>query len=124
MKKSMSLLLAISFCAFASEITAYYNPSCGCCSKYFSKLERDGFKVKRVEVSPERLMEIKSQLSVPPQLRSCHTMVYEGRFIEGHVPPEGIKRILRDKNLRGVASTHGKASAIGDYEKQYEIVRR
>lgn len=124
MRKIALLFVLCGFSAFASEITAYYSPSCGCCSKYFSRLERDGFKIKRVEVSPDKLMEIKSQLAVPPQLRSCHTMVYEGRFIEGHVPPEGIKKVLKDKSLKGVASVHGKDSAMGRYEKQYELVRR
>ncbi len=124
MRKFVLLVLLSGFCAFASEITAYYSPSCACCSRYFSKLEKEGFKVKRVEVSPDKLMEIKSQLSVPPQLRSCHTMVYENRFIEGHVLPEGVRKVLKDKSLRGVASTHGKASAMGGYEKHYEIVRR
>lgn len=123
--KSLALLLGLfAFQALAGELTAYYSPSCGCCSKYFSRLERDGFRIKRVEISPERLMEIKSQLGVPPQLRSCHTMVYEGRFVEGHVPPEGLRKVIKDRSLKGVASPHGRDSAMGGYERQYEMVRR
>ncbi|MEJ5338462.1 MAG: DUF411 domain-containing protein [Aquificaceae bacterium] len=124
MKTLAFLLSLLAFQALAGELTAYYSPSCGCCSKYFSRLERDGFNVKRVEVSPERLMEIKSQLGVPPQLRSCHTMVYEGRFIEGHVLPEGVRRVIKDRSIRGVASSHGKKSAYGSYEESYQIVER
>lgn len=121
MKRAILLLLLPIF-AIAEELLAYYSPSCGCCTSYFSKLEKEGFRVKKVAVSPERLMEVKSQLGVPPQLRSCHTMLYKGRFVEGHVPPEGIKSLAKDKNLLGVASPHGIKSAKGGYEKNFFLV--
>ncbi|WP_448584666.1 DUF411 domain-containing protein [Thermocrinis sp.] len=121
---SFVLFLVFSFFAFAkSEITAYYNPNCGCCNSYFSKLEREGFRIKRVKVSNEELDKIKNQLSVPLNLRSCHTMVYQGRFIEGHVPPEGVRLALGEKSIKGVASPHGVKSGRGGYEDKYEVVR-
>jgi len=50
-------------------------------------------------------------------------MVYEGRFIEGHVPPKGVSLVLREKNIKGVASPHGVKSGRGGYEDNYEVVR-
>ncbi|WP_333784791.1 DUF411 domain-containing protein [Thermocrinis sp.] len=74
-------------------------------------------------MSNEELDKIKNQLNVPLSLRSCHTMVYQGRFIEGHVPPEGVSLVLKDKGVKGVASPHGVKSGRGGYEDKYEAVR-
>jgi hypothetical protein len=78
---------------------------------------------KNVKVSNEELDRIKNQLNVPLNLRSCHTMVYEGRFIEERVPPKGVSLVLREKNIKGVASPHGVKSGRGSYEDNYEVVR-
>jgi hypothetical protein len=124
MNRLLALLLSIfAFALAKQEIVAYYNPGCGCCSSYFSKLEKEGFRIKKVKVSNEELDRIKNQLNVPLNLRSCHTMVYEGRFIEGHVPPKGVSLVLREKNIKGVASPHGVKSGRGGYEDNYEVVR-
>lgn len=124
MVKFLCATLFITLLAFAKEeITAYYDPGCGCCTSYFSRLEKEGFKIKRVKVSGTELMEIKSKAKVPPELRSCHTMLYQGRFIEGHVPPEGVRLVLRDKSIKGVASPHGQKSARGMYEDEYKVVK-
>jgi hypothetical protein len=120
----LALLLSLfAFVLAKQEIIAYYNPGCGCCSSYFSKLEKEGFRIKKVKVSNEELDRIKSQLKVPLNLRSCHTMFYEGRFIEGHVPPKGVSLVLRKKNIKGAASPHGVKSGRGGYEDNYEVVR-
>lgn len=121
--KPILVLLTLYTIAFSGEIVAYYTPSCSCCVSYFSKLEREGFRIRKEEKSPEELMKIKSQLRIPPQVRSCHTVVVEGRFVEGHVPPEGIRKLLKEKDFRGVASTHGRKSAMGGFEESYYLVK-
>jgi len=50
-------------------------------------------------------------------------MVYNGMFIEGHVPPKGVRLVLREKNIKGVASLHGVKSGRGGYEDNYEVVK-
>ena len=95
----MKLLFILIFSLFAyakQEIIAYYNPGCGCCSSYFSKLEKEWFLIRKVKVSGAELDRIKNGLKIPLELRSCHTMVYQGRFIEGHVPPEGVRLVIKD----------------------------
>ncbi|WP_448587754.1 hypothetical protein [Thermocrinis sp.] len=72
------LLIVFSSTFPKQEITAYYNPGYGCCTSYFSKLEKEGFVIKRVKVSNEELDRVKNRLNIPLNLRSCHTMVYEG----------------------------------------------
>ncbi|HEU4340222.1 MAG TPA: DUF411 domain-containing protein [Candidatus Binatia bacterium] len=34
---------------------------------------------------------------MPPKLYSCHTALIEGYVIEGHVPADVIKRLLKEK---------------------------
>lgn len=109
--------------AFSKEITAYYNPNCGCCHKYFKRLEEKGYKITRVEISSDLLFKKKDQLGVPVNQRSCHTMQIGEKFIEGHVPVEGIEVLLKDKKAKGVYSPHGTLSGWGKEETQYFLIR-
>ncbi len=118
----LSLALSGSLMASEIEITAIYNPNCGCCHKYFQLLESKGFKVKRKVVSQNQLYEAKNKLGVPVDKRSCHTMVVNGKFVEGHVPTEGIKKLLESKNAKGVFSPHGTLSGWGREESGYELI--
>ena len=122
--KGLLLAFAIAFSglSFAKEITAFYNPGCGCCHKYFKRLEEKGFKVNRIEVSQDELFKKKDELGVPVNKRSCHTMVMGDKFIEGHVPAEGIKALAESKKARGVYSPHGTLSGWGMEEKDYELI--
>lgn len=76
-------------------ITVYRDASCGCCSKWIDHLDRHGFNVKDRVV--DNLGSIKYQNRVPANMASCHTAVIDGYVIEGHVPADDIKRIIRDR---------------------------
>ncbi|WP_457601652.1 DUF411 domain-containing protein [Hydrogenivirga sp.] len=123
--RKLLLTLLVGFVAFgfSREITAFYNPNCGCCHKYFKRLEKKGYKLNRVEVSPDELFKKKDELGVPVDKRSCHTMVMGGRFIEGHVPTEGIEALMKDKKAKGVYSPHGTLSGWGAEEQTYEVIK-
>jgi len=124
MWKVLAFLIAVLFgLSFGREITAYYNPNCGCCHKYFKRLEEKGYVINRVEVKPDELFKKKDELGVPVNKRSCHTMVIGGRFIEGHVPVEGIEALLKSESAKGVYSPHGTLSGWGMEEQTYEIIR-
>lgn len=43
------------------------------------------------------LRPIKTQYHVPTDLEACHTAVIEGYVIEGHVPADVIRRLLRER---------------------------
>lgn len=50
------------------------------------------------------LRAIKAQYEVPATLGACHTAVVEEYVIEGHVPADEIKRVLRERpRIRGLA---------------------
>lgn len=40
---------------------------------------------------------MKARHGVPKALESCHTAVVDGYVIEGHVPADTIKRLLRER---------------------------
>lgn len=77
------------------SIEVYKSPSCGCCEKWVSHLEDNGFKV--ISHNQEDMSKIKSQFNISHELQSCHTAVINGYFIEGHVPAHDIKRLLSEK---------------------------
>lgn len=83
-------------------ITVYRDASCGCCSKWIDHLDKHGFNVTDRLV--DNLGSIKHQNRVPAEMASCHTAVIDGYVIEGHVPADDIKRMIRDKpDITGLA---------------------
>ncbi len=126
MKGIIVAVIGFFLLAWAKEtpvIIAYYNPDCRCCTKYFDLLEDKGYKIKRVEVDSLTLYKKKNEMGVPVDKRSCHTMKVGDKFIEGHVPVEGIEALLNSKNAKGVYSPHGTSSGFGVEEDIYIIIR-
>ena len=81
--------------AEAGEITVYKSPTCGCCGKWIEHMKAAGFDV-RVENVPD-VTPIKRRHAVPQELWSCHTSMINGYAIEGHVPADVIRQLLREK---------------------------
>jgi len=76
-------------------VTVYKTPTCGCCGKWVEHMQASGFNPSVTNL-PD-LSAVKTQHGVPPRLNSCHTSLVGGYVIEGHVPAEDIKRLLREK---------------------------
>lgn len=70
-------------------------PTCGCCGAWVEHMQKAGFTVEVRNL--DDLNPIKEQLGVPYGKGSCHTAEVEGYFVEGHVPAEDVKRLLREK---------------------------
>ena len=71
--------------------------SCGCCGAWVERMISAGFKAEVNFVSDEVLRSIKSQLTIPVDLSSCHTATIGNYFIEGHVPAKDIRRLLLER---------------------------
>lgn len=56
-----------------------------------------GFKVQKKDVFGKQFTDVKSEYGVPQRLYSCHTAVIDGYVIEGHVPADLIKRMLKER---------------------------
>lgn len=97
--------LFITSLAQAAElipIDVHRDANCGCCKKWITHLQANGFKVNdHVEAN---MSEVKQRLGVPPRLASCHTGVINGKFVEGHVPAEQVLALNKRSDLLGVAA--------------------
>ncbi len=83
-------------------VTVYKSPTCGCCGQWVQHMQANGFRVEVHGV--DDVTSIKSRFGVPDMLWSCHTAVVDGYAIEGHVPAEDVKRLLRERpKVRGLA---------------------
>jgi hypothetical protein len=76
-------------------ITVYKDPTCGCCTKWVSHLQANGFAPQVHDRSDMDVL--KDSLGVPTALRSCHTAVAGKYVIEGHVPASDLQRLLSAK---------------------------
>lgn len=80
-----------------------YMPSpCLACIDWGVHLMDNGFKVTYRETAD--MAAVKRRLKVPAAVESVHTALVGGYFVEGHVPAEDIKTLLREKpKARGIA---------------------
>ena len=81
--------------AEARELTVYKTPWCGCCSGWVTHMRRAGYTPKVVEL--EDLAPIRQRYGISFEQSSCHTGVAGGYALEGHVPPEDVTRLLRER---------------------------
>lgn len=86
----------------AKKVVIYKSPTCGCCVKYVSYLEDNGYNV---EVNTTKDMDsIKSEYGVPVDMESCHTAIFGDYVVEGHIPLEVVDELLASNpEIRGIA---------------------
>ncbi len=85
-----------------SAVTVFKSPSCGCCNKWVEYMRRHGFTVSIRDM--DDLEAIKKMAGVPEGLQACHTATVGGYVVEGHVPVEAVRRLLRERaKTRGIA---------------------
>jgi hypothetical protein len=86
----------------AQPITVYRTATCGCCAKWVDHLKSAGFEptvhiVENTSAAPPGK-------DVPASLRSCHSATLEGYSVEGHVPAEVIRKLLKERpKVKGIA---------------------
>ncbi len=82
--------------AIQSEtVTVWKTPTCGCCKDWVIHLRKEGFNVVTNDV-PDTA-PVRQKLGLPAKFGSCHTAQVGGYVIEGHVPAQEVKRLLREK---------------------------
>ena len=79
----------------APEVAVYKRANCSCCMKWVTHLEKAGFSVQARNVRDLKL--VRERVGIPEQLAACHTAEVGGYLVEGHVPAEDIKRLLRER---------------------------
>jgi hypothetical protein len=86
-------LLPRSAAAAPGPITMWRDPGCGCCTIWAKRMEAAFGRPLKIVDAPD-MAAIKQARKVPQNLRSCHTALVDGIVVEGHVPPEDIKRLI------------------------------
>ena len=106
------------------KVTVFKTPACGCCNKWVTHLEENGFDVETVDMRD--LSMIKSLSGVTPELGSCHTAQVAGYTVEGHVPADDIKRLLHErpdvKGLTVPGMPHGSPGMETGREDRYQVL--
>ena len=97
-------LMGAAFAAPAAKpkILMHRSPTCGCCLKWADAARKAGFDVAIEETTD--ILAIKQKFGVPQALHSCHTSEAGGYVVEGHVPLDAVKTMLRTKpKIKGIA---------------------
>jgi hypothetical protein len=106
------------------EITVYKDPQCGCCARWAEHLRAGGFRVVVRDTSD--VSAVKRRLGVPDRLASCHTGVVAGYVVEGHVPADLVRRLLRERpRASGLAvpgMPMGSPGMEGPQSDRYDVI--
>ncbi|HEV7589352.1 MAG TPA: DUF411 domain-containing protein, partial [Longimicrobium sp.] len=111
--------------ASAPQLVVYKDPSCGCCSKWVEHMRDNGFPVEAHDTAG--VDGIKDRAGVPLAARSCHTGLVGGYAIEGHVPAEVVRRLLREHpaDVAGLAvpgMVTGSPGMEGGTPQHYDVI--
>lgn len=98
------LMAESAYGAGSPRITVYKTSTCVCCAKWVDHLQESGFNPTVHDKDEAELQRLKDELGVPQEVRSCHTAVVDRYLIEGHVPAEDIRRLVKERpRLAGLA---------------------
>jgi len=123
------LLLSLAACSTAAQAasyTMYRDAGCGCCLKWADHAA-EGLDAEVTAENADMQM-VKDLHGVPTELRSCHTMIVEGYVIEGHVPAEAMRKLLREKpdDVTGLAVPGMPVGSPGmehdDLKQPYQVI--
>ena len=78
-----------------SLITVWKTPDCGCCKEWVTHLKKNGFEVVTNDIKDTAPM--RQKLGLPAKFGSCHTAQLGAYVLEGHVPAQEVRRLLREK---------------------------
>ena len=107
------------------KVVVYKSPTCGCCTKWVDYMRAAGFTVEVHD--QEDVAPIKRASGVPVSAESCHTAQVGGYVVEGHVPVEDIRKMLRERpQIVGIAAPGMPAGSpgmeVGSRRDRYDVV--
>jgi len=81
----------------ATRVTVYKTSSCGCCRLWVDHMKASGFDVQAMDVSSADVRAVSKAAGLKDEDTSCHTAKIGNYTVEGHVPADDIKRMLKEK---------------------------
>lgn len=79
------------------KVTVYKTSSCGCCRLWVDHMKANGFDVQAMDVSSADVRAVSKAAGLKDEDTSCHTAKIGTYTVEGHVPADDIKRMLKEK---------------------------
>lgn len=117
MKAALMIFLMTYLFAASTDVVVYQNPDCGCCDGWIKYMRASGFHIQQHK-DVKLMMEMKNKFNLSDEQRSCHTAIINGYIIEGHVPPDEIKRLLKEMpDARGIIVP---GMPLGSYGMDYD----
>jgi hypothetical protein len=123
-----ALLPARAAAAAPAGYVMWRDPGCGCCLEWAKRIEA-AFGRKLPVVNASNMPAVKKAQGVPAALHSCHTALIQGVVVEGHVPPEDIKRLIASgrKGVKGLAVPGMPAGSPGmdvghNHKERYQVM--
>jgi hypothetical protein len=87
------------------KVTVYKTSSCGCCRLWVDHMKKSGFDVQAMDVSSADVRAVSKAAGLKDEDTSCHTAKVGSYTVEGHVPADDIKRMLKEKPaIAGIAA--------------------
>ena len=68
---------------------------CGCAHGWIESLRAEGFVVRDHEM--DNLSAKRRQWQVPDSIHGCHPATYLGYILDGHVPPDTLRRLAQER---------------------------
>jgi hypothetical protein len=94
------------------HLQVYKSPTCGCCAYWVRYMQANGFTATTTDMADVTPIKVRNR--VPSGAVSCHTTLVGGYVIEGHVPVEDIRRLLKERPaIAGLAAPGMPAGSPG-----------
>jgi hypothetical protein len=77
------------------KLIVHKSPTCGCCGGWARRMREAGYVVE--EIVESDMKAVKARLGVPEKMASCHTAEIDGYIVEGHVPPQAVAQLLKER---------------------------
>ena len=90
-----ALIAGVSHAEEARKLVVHKSPTCGCCGGWAKRMRAEGFVVE--EINEPDMKAVKARLGVPEKMASCHTAEVDGYIVEGHVPPQAVAQLLKER---------------------------
>ena len=88
--------------ATGEKMTVYRSRTCGCCGKWVQHMKDNGFQV--TEHIVDDMATAPGRDRVPEKLRSCHVASVGRYVVEGHVPADVVKDMMKKRpEIEGIA---------------------
>lgn len=89
--------------ADSGKMVVHKSPTCGCCGGWAQRMRAEGYVVE--EIKEADMQAVKARHGVPKDMASCHTAELDGYVIEGHVPPQAVAKLLKERpKVTGLAA--------------------